>query len=382
MKIIKYIIVLVTLMVIIGCSFKGNKENGVIGDVGNKIPQHWRDDGIFSSYYSVAYNKLKLMSIDEKIGQILLVRLPATDVEAVINKYKVGGFVFYKKDIDGHDKQSLNKLILSYNNQSKIPLLVAVDEEGGRVVRLSCNKKIRLEAFQSPQNIFEKYGFKGIEDTTKEMCELLGEIGFNINLAPVADISTNPDDFIYSRSFGKSAEETAEFINYVISNSCKSKVSFVIKHFPGYGNNEDTHFGLVVDKRGLEEILQKDMIPFVKGVKAGADSIMVSHNIVAAIDKNNPASLSKQVHEFAREKLGFTGILMTDNIDMEAIRRYTSNTGIVEAVLAGNDIVMISDYKKCTEELRQAIKTGVISEDALDYMVFKVLAWKHYKGML
>ena len=152
------------------------------------------------------------------------------------------------------------------------------------------------------------------------------------------------------KSKQQSAEETAKFINSVISNSCKSKVSFVIKHFPGYGNNEDTHFGLVVDKRGLEEILQKDMIPFVKGVKAGADSIMVSHNIVAVIDKNNPASLSKQVHEFAREKLGFTGILMTDNIDMEAIRRYTSNTGIVDAVLAGNDIVMISDYKKCTEE--------------------------------
>lgn len=382
MKLIKYIIVLVILIVNVGCSFNGNKENDVVSDIGNKIPLHWRDDGIFSNYYSVAYNKLKLMSIDEKIGQILLVRLPATNVEAVINKYKVGGFVFYKKDIDGHDKQSLNKLILSYNNQSKIPLLVAVDEEGGRVVRLSCNKKIRSEAFQSPQNIFLKYGFKGIEDTTKEMCELLGEIGFNINLAPVADISTNPSDFIYSRSFGKSAEETANFINCVISSSCKSKVSFVIKHFPGYGNNEDTHFGLVVDKRGLEEILQKDMIPFVKGVKAGADSIMVSHNIVAAIDKDNPASLSKQVHEFAREKLGFTGILMTDNIDMEAIRRYTSNTGIVEAVLAGNDIVMISDYKKCTEELRQAIKSGVISEDTLDYMVFKVLAWKHYKGML
>ena len=369
-------------MLNVGCSFNGDKGNSVVSNIENKIPIHWEDDGIFHNHYSAAYNKLKMMSIDEKIGQILLVRLPATDVEGVIKKYKVGGFVFYKKDIDGHDKQSLNKLILSYNNQSKIPLLIAVDEEGGRVVRLSCNKKIRLEAFQSPQNIFEQYGFKGIEDTTKEMCELLGGIGFNINLAPVADISTNPNDFIYSRSFGKSAEETAEFIHCVISNSCKSKVSFVVKHFPGYGNNEDTHFGLVVDNRRLEEILQKDMIPFVEGVKAGADSIMVSHNIVTAIDKNNPASLSKQVHNFAREKLGFTGILMTDNIDMEAIRRYTSNTGIVEAVLAGNDIVMISDYKKCTEELRQAIKSGAISEDTLDYMVFKVLAWKYYKGIL
>ena len=107
MKLIKYIIVLVTLIVNVGCSFNGNKENDVVSDIGNKIPLHWRDDGIFSNYYSVAYNKLKLMSIDEKIGQILLVRLPATNVEAVINKYKVGGFVFYKKDTKSRKRGKL-----------------------------------------------------------------------------------------------------------------------------------------------------------------------------------------------------------------------------------------------------------------------------------
>ena len=222
-----------------------------------KIPSQWNDGGLFSKHYNLAYNVMKTMTLDEKIGQILLVRLPSSNVEKVIDKYKIGGFVFYHKDISKHSKKSLSDLVKEYNNEADLPLIIAIDEEGGSVVRLSNNKSFRSEPFKSPQRIFEESGYEGIVNTTKEMCDLLGGIGFNLNLAPVADISVNPKDYIYHRSFGKPAKETAEFVNCIIKTSQGSKVSFAMKHFPGYGSNHDTHKGMVVDNRSLDEIKSK-----------------------------------------------------------------------------------------------------------------------------
>ena len=346
-----------------------------------KIPSQWNDGGLFSKHYNLAYNVMKTMTLDEKIGQILLVRLPSSNVEKVIDKYKIGGFVFYHKDISKHSKKSLSDLIKEYNNEADLPLIIAIDEEGGSVVRLSNNKSFRSEPFKSPQRIFEESGYEGIVNTTKEMCDLLGGIGFNLNLAPVADISVNPKDYIYHRSFGKPAKETAEFVNCIIKTSQGSKLSFAMKHFPGYGSNHDTHKGMVVDNRSLDEIKSNDLLPFKSGVVAGADSIMVSHNIVACLDMSMPASLSKKVHIFAREQLKFSGIIMTDNVDMQGIRTFTDGTGVIEAILAGNDIVMVTDYKKSIKEIKQALKSGKLTQEMIDYMVFRVLAWKYYKGL-
>ena len=287
---------------------------------GRRIPDNWNDNGMFCKYYELAYKKMCQMTLEEKIGQILLVRLPNSNVEEVIEKYKLGGFVFYKKDIDNHDKESLSNLIKNYNAKSSVPLIIAIDEEGGSVVRLSCNDRIRATSFKSPQDIFKEKGYDGIVSTTKEMCELLGGIGFNVNLAPVADISTNPNDYIYRRSFGKPAKDTSEFIRHVIETAKGSKLSFTIKHFPGLGSNNDTHKGNVIDRRDIDELKSKDLVPFVSGVKSGADSIMVSHNIVSCIDNALPASLSQKINKFARDYLNYTGIIMTDNIDMKAIK--------------------------------------------------------------
>ena len=374
----KFFITLVIILSAIFCFYKS--DNLMFTE--STVPSHWNDRGIFSKHYEMAYNKMQKMGLEEKIGQILLVRLPNSNVEKVIEEYKVGGFVFYEKDIKAHDKQSLSELIKNYNNKSTIPLLIAIDEEGGSVVRLSCNKNIRNTPFKSPQNIFKVEGYPGIIKNTREMCELLGGIGFNVNLAPVADISTNPKDYIYKRSFGKDAKETSEFIRTVIESTNGTNLSFTIKHFPGLGSNSDTHRGIVIDKRSISELKSKDLQPFLSGIAAGADSIMISHNVVTCLDNKHPASLSKNVINFARSYMNYTGIIMTDNVDMKAIREFTKGTGVVEAILAGNDVVMVSDYKRCVKEIKEALQSGKLTFEMIDYMAFKVLAWKYYKGLL
>lgn len=373
-----FFITLIIILSVIFCFYKS--DNLMFTE--STVPSHWNDTGMFSRHYELAYSKMRNMSLEEKIGQILLVRLPSSNVEKVIEEYKVGGFVFYEKDIKAYDKQGLSTLIKNYNNKSTIPLLIAIDEEGGSVVRLSCNKKIRNTPFKSPQKIFIEEGYSGIIKNTREMCELLGGIGFNVNLAPVADISTNPKDYIYKRSFGKGAKETSEFIRNVIETSRGTKLSFTIKHFPGLGSNSDTHRGIVIDKKSISELKSKDLLPFMSGIAAGADSIMISHNVVTCLDNKQPASLSKNVINFARSYMNYTGIIMTDNVDMKAIREFTNGTGVVEAILAGNDVIMVSDYKRCVREIKEALQSGKITLDMIDYMVFKVLAWKYYKGLI
>ncbi len=345
-------------------------------------PQSWNDNSIFQAHYEKAALKLKTMSLEEKIGQLFLVRTPVNKAKELLQKYQFGGYILYKRDIDNNTKQSLQNKISSWVSVSKIQPLIAVDEEGGTVVRISSNPNFRSSKFLSPRQLYTQGGMEAIASNTKEMVQLFESLGVNVNLAPVADISTNPADFIYQRSFGKEAPATAKFIETVIQNTKGSRVSFAIKHFPGYGNNRDTHKELVGDGRSLEEIKARDLVPFTAGAKQGAEAIMVSHNVVKAVDPQRPASLSKAINNLARQECGFSGIMMTDNLDMRAVRNYTPKRACVEAFLAGNDVIMISDYSTSVKEMQEAIKTGVITEDALNQRVFRILAWKYYKGII
>lgn len=345
-------------------------------------PESWDDKSIFRAHYQQAALKLKTMSLDEKIGQLFLVRTPERDAKEIIQRHQLGGYILYKRDIDGNDKTSLKEKINSWVRASKINPMIAVDEEGGTVVRISSNTSFRATRFPSPQQLYAKGGMEAIVTTTKEMVQLFEELGINVNLAPVADISNNPEDFIYKRSFGKDAAATASFIATVIKNTKGSGVSFAIKHFPGYGNNRDTHKEVVGDKRSLEELKAKDLVPFKAGAAQGAEAILVSHNVVNAVDSQRPASLSKAIIKLAREECGFTGIVMTDNLDMRAIKKYTPKGACVEAFLAGNDVIMITDYATSIKEMQDALQKGSITEEALNRRVFRILAWKYYKGII
>lgn len=339
-------------------------------------------DDIFYNYYKLAKTKLNTLSLDEKIGQLLLVRVPEENKITDLKKYHFGGYLLFSRDFESKTKEEVIKMIDEFQDASKIPLLIGVDEEGGSVVRVSSNQNIVSEPFKSSQELYKEGGFKLIEEDTINKSKILFELGINLNLAPVVDVSTNPNDYIYKRSLGQDTEKTSEYAKTVIEASKKGKVSYTLKHFPGYGSNLDTHLGISIDNRSYEDIINNDIPPFTSGIEVGAEAILVDHNIINAIDPNNPASLSTDIHNLLRNKLNFTGIIITDDLSMKAITNSSIDSPTVKAILAGNDMMIVTDYEKSINDIKEAIEDGFISEDIIDDLALRVLAWKYSKGLM
>lgn len=381
----KILISLIVFLLVVGCGSKTVSDKKVSSkkkdsDAVTSVPSDYDDSGIFKDYYESAYNKLSSMSIDEKIGQMLLVRMDDTRVDSIINDYHVAGFVMFSKDFKNKSKEEVKSEIDKYQNMSKIPMLFTVDEEGGSVVRISSNPKLRDSVFKSPQDIYNESGMDGIINDTKEKSELLSSLGINVNLAPVADVSTNASDFIYDRSFGKSASETSKYIETVVNTYNEFGLGSCLKHFPGYGNNVDTHTGIAIDNRDYSAFEESDFLPFKAGIEAGVPSILVSHNIVNSMD-SVPSSLSIRVHKILRDNLGFTGVIITDDLAMDAISKYASNAN-VEAVKAGNNLLITTDYETSFNDIKEAYNNNEIDDIIINKAVFKVLAWKYSLGVL
>ena len=351
----------------------------VVSEVNSEVPTLFNDNGLFSKYYKVAYNKLNTMTLDEKIGQILLVRVPLTNQIEDLKKYNFGGYLLFQRDFDSKTKDDVINMIKEYQDNSKIPLLIAVDEEGGSVSRISSNTNLVNTPFKSSRELYQEGGFDLIRTDTINKSKILSELGINLNLAPVVDVTTNPNDYMYKRSIGLSPSLTSEYASVVINASHLGSVSYTLKHFPGYGNNLDTHLGASVDTRSYESIEKNDLPPFKAGIDAHAEAVLMSHNVVSAIDKNNPASLSKEVHNLLRDKMKFTGIIITDDLSMNAIN---PDTSVVDAIIAGNDLLIVTDYENAIKSIKNALNNGTLSEELINKLAFRNLAWKYYKGLL
>jgi len=337
------------------------------------------DDGIFSTYYQMAYDKLKKMTLDEKIGQLFLVRYPNNNAIEDLKKYNFGGFVFYEKDFKDKTKKQVLEMINELQNNSLIPLLTAVDEEGGKVVRISSNPNLRIEKFKSSSKLYNTGGLDLIKEDTKEKSELLSSLGINLNLAPVVDIA-DTNSYIYERTLGENISITSEYAKIVIEASKGTNVSYTLKHFPGYGNNLDTHLGSSIDTRTYDEIINNDILPFKLGIDVGAEAVLVSHNIVTSIDPNNPASLSPTIHNLLRNELDFSGIIISDDISMSAVSNISDIT--IEAIASGNNLIITTDYKTSINDVKEALDSGIIGESLIDILVIRNLAWKYYKGLM
>ena len=338
------------------------------------------EDGIFGDYYKLATNKLKTLSLEEKIGQIFLVRYPDMNAISDLEKYGFAGYVFYEKDFANKTKYEVVKMMEELQEASKIPILTAVDEEGGEVVRVSSNANLVDSKFKSPSELYTDGGFDLIKEDTINKSKILNSLGINLNLAPVVDVSSDSDSYIYNRTLKEDTALTATYAKTVITASKGNNVSYVLKHFPGYGNNGNTHIGSSTDTRSYDDIKDNDLPPFEAGIDAGSEAILVSHNIVTAIDDTNPASLSASVHNLLRNDLEFTGVIITDDLAMGAVSNI--DNAVVKAILAGNDLIMITDYENSISQVKQALEDGTLSEKQIDNMVTRILAWKYYKGMM
>ena len=325
--------------------------------------------------------ELSRMTLEQKVGQLFMVRNNGSGtLEETVSKTNAGGAILFAKDFDGLSAANVRNMTDSLQSASDGRMIIAVDEEGGTVVRVSSNSKLRKSRFLSPQQLYRNGGFDLIVSDTGEKCELLYSLGINMNLAPVADVCTSASGFMFKRSFGKGAEDTAEYVSKVIGVMKKTPVASCVKHFPGYGNSRnDTHQGLDVNEKSIDKLQSSDLVPFEAAINEGVDSIMLSHTIVNAIDPDHPVSLSPAAVKMIRENMGFDGLLITDGLEMGAIIKFCGDSGksCVMAVQAGVDILCapmnpVSDYGAVLE----AVRNGEISQERIDESVRRILRFK------
>ena len=332
---------------------------------------------------------LSSLTTEEKVGQLFFVRCPADSAAEDVAAYHLGGYILFGRDFTDKTADDVIQTIRAYQTAAAadtgIPLLIGVDEEGGTVVRVSSNPHLRSAKYPSPQKLLSQGGTEALVENTAEKDALLHGLGINVNLAPVADVSTNSGDFIYDRTFGLDAEGTSDCVTAVVEQMAADGMGSVLKHFPGYGSNVDTHTGIAVDQRPLEQFESADFLPFSAGMAAGngTTAVLVSHNIMTAVDESLPASLSPAVHDLLREELGFDGVVMTDDLAMVAVAAYSTDGAVaVMALQAGNDLIITTDYRTQIPKVLEAVENGTLSPDTIDTACRRVLTWKQALGLL
>ena len=322
-------------------------------------------------------DKVAAMTNAEKVGQLFLCRYDRANAVNHTQSYHLGGWILFAGDFQGQTKDSIRAELSALQAVSDIPLLMAVDEEGGSVTRISRYSAFRDSRFSSPRYLYGKGGLELVLKTEAEKSDLLSALGINVNVAPVCDITTDPSAFMYRRSLGLSPEETGTVVAGMVQTMDDHDVQAVLKHFPGYGNNADTHVGIARDRRSLEELEKNDLIPFQAGFDAGAKAVLVSHTIVECLDAELPASLSPAVIDYIRTDMGFDGVIVTDDLVMQAITdRYGTGESAVMAVQAGCDLLCSTEYVTQYNAVLAAVEEERISQDTLDTAVYRILRWK------
>ncbi|HEM5988583.1 glycoside hydrolase family 3 protein [Streptococcus suis] len=322
---------------------------------------------------------LSQMTIEEKVGQMIFARMPSAGQTEALETYHFGGYILFASDFEGKTLEQVKEEIASYQSLSKVPLLMASDEEGGTVTRIS---QLLETPFASPLELYQAGGIEAILSDAKQKTSLLKEEGIYAGFFPVADLSTDPSSFIYDRTIGQDATITSDYISQLVTVLKEEQFASTLKHFPGYGDNADSHTDLVYDNRSLEELRANDFLPFKAGIEAGADSIMVSHNIVPAID-DVPSSISPEINKILRNELGFEGVIMTDDFDMQGLVQFVDqDTGALQTIQAGTDMILSSSYASQIPYIIEQVKAGTITEERLDQSVKRILGMKYDLGLI
>ena len=318
------------------------------------------------------------MSLEEIVGELYMVHHTSKSLEDV-EKYHLGGLVLFGEAFKNKTKDEVINMINNLQKKAFVPLLLGVDEEGGTVVRISSNKNLRSSAFLSPRTLYKEGGFALIKEDNIEKNNLLKSLGININLAPVLDISNDKNDYIYSRSIGLSPKLTGDFAITIIESSKESGIVNVLKHYPGYSKNKDTHKSSSIDTRTISEV-EDDLIPFKMAIDNGAEAIMISHNTVTVLDDKNPASISINSHNYLRNTLNFKGMIITDALNMGATADIESMG--IKSILAGNNILVTKNYARDIKEIFDNVYNGNLSNKYLECLVIKIIEWKIEMGLI
>lgn len=329
--------------------------------------------------------RVKKMTLDEKIGQMIFAGISGTkpDAEAdqLVAKYKVGGIIFNKKNLQepAQTVAYINHL-KSKNSANGIPLFFGIDQEGGKIAKLPGG------LHPIPAN--QKIGEINNPSFSYEIGSLLGRMvdafGFNMNFAPVLDVNSNPDNpVIGERSFGADPETVSRLGIMTMKGMQKENIIPVIKHFPGHGDTSvDSHLALPVVNKTKAELEKVELVPFRRAVAEGADVVMIGHILFPKLDRTAPSSMSKTIiTDLLRNELGFSGVVITDDMTMKAITdNYDIGKAAVASVKAGSDIIMVAhehtQIVKVFSELKSAVQRGEISEGRINESVIRILKLK------
>lgn len=330
-------------------------------------------------------DKIKNMTLDEKIGQLIIGGFEgytlSNDFNKLIKEKHLGGVILFSKNIK--DSKILLNLINNLketNNLNKVPLFISVDEEGGPVSRMP------NEIYNIPSN---KYiGKINNEDFSYEIGKLLGlqlsSFGFNLNFAPVLDINSNPNNpVIGERSFGNDKNLVSKLGIKTIEGIKEENIVPVAKHFPGHGDTSvDSHLNLPVVNYDFNRLNNFELVPFKEAIKNGVDAIMIAHILIPKLDKNNPSTLSKTIiTDILRTKLGFNGLIITDDMTMGAItENYNIGDAAVKSINAGSDIILvchdINNINTVINSIKFSISKNIISKNRINESVYRILLIK------
>ncbi len=347
------------------------------------------------SLFLLALGVLKAeLTLEEKVGQLLMVHVVGTEVNddarVLIQEAHVGGIIYFRS-INGLETfEQVKNLSDGLQSLAEIPLLIAVDQEGGRVTHL------RGEFTHPPSN--QEVGESQNPALAKEIAYKIGSelkaSGITMNLAPVVDVNTNPlNPVIGNRSFSSSSREVAIFAKSQLEGYKEAGIIATLKHFPGHGDTcTDSHYGLPVITKPLEDIYRDELYPF-SVLAADAEVIMSAHIITEALDSSCPATFSSLILQgLLREQIGFKGVIISDSLVMEGALQYAKNIeeAAIQALNAGCDILLIAggfmrkelgspqSIRSIHKALVEAVRSGRISEHRLNEALSRILLLKKH----
>ena len=341
---------------------------------------------------SKAEQLLSEMTLQEKVYQMFVVFPSAiTDTtdqttageatRLALQTYPVGGFIYDKNNLVSQEQ--IRTMLTNTQSYSKIPLILTCDEEGGRVNRLMGTIGT---TWVGAMLKYQNQGTSKATENAQTIAEDLLSCGFNLNLAPVADVWSNPaNTVIGDRAYSNDFQQAAELVAAAVEGFHNGGTACTLKHFPGHGDTStDSHYGAVYVNKTLETIRQEELLPFQTGIAAGADAVMMGHLIVQDVDEEPALFSYKLVTELLREELGFDGVVMTDSLQMQAMTDYYDSGEIaVKAVKAGVDVLLCPyDLETAADALLQAVEQGELSEERLDESVLRILTLKETRGIL
>lgn len=352
-----------------------------------------------ATYASLEY--LDLMTDEEKVGQLFTVNLEQIDdtkgeyyehkkitktMKENLQKYPVGGVILFSRNI--WNRKQTKKLIRKLQKNAAMPMFISVDEEGGDVARIGNNKKMKTDTFPTMEEIGKTQDADYVYYMASTIGSQIGELGFNVDFAPVADVKTSEmNSEIGTRSFGDDPKKVAEFVSAYVKGLESQNICSTLKHFPGQGSSSgDTHQGSVDIDSSISKLRKIDFVPFVSGIEAGADFVMVSHISVSRVtETSEPASVSKLIMTtILREELDYSGLIVTDAFDMACITdKYSAAEAAVKSFNAGADIILMpQDLPEAYDAILSKVKSGKITEKRLNDTVQRILKLKFQKGIM